>query len=218
MDFDLTQGQRRRYEAVREAVAETLAHPAHTSDGGYFTREDWKEAGRLGLLGLCVPEEYGGEGLGVFDTALSLEAFGRAFCDMGIVFAVPSHVLACEVPIASFGTPELKQEMLPRLAGGTWVATNAMTEDDAGSDVSALTTKALRDDGAYVLEGEKSFASNAPDADVVVTYAVTDPHAGFLGITAFAIPTRTHGLEVGPPMQKMGLSCCPAARVTLSGC
>src|SRR5882672_3662377 len=108
MDFEPTPAQRRRYAAVREAVAEALPHPGRGSDAGYFTRKDWRQAGRLGLLGLCVPEGYGGQGLGVFDTALSLEAFGRACCDMGFVFAVSAHVLACEVPIARFGAPELK--------------------------------------------------------------------------------------------------------------
>ncbi len=139
--------------------------------------------------------------------------------DTGFAFAVAAHLLACAVPIAEHGSPELRDELLAGLAAGRLVAANAMTEDGAGSDVASIATRARREgDGGYVLDGEKSWASNAPEADVVVTYAITDPDAGFLGHTAFAVPAGLPGLGCSAPLQKMGLDSCLAGRVRFDGC
>jgi clorobiocin biosynthesis protein CloN3 len=101
---------------------------------------------------------------------------------------------------------------------GDLIAANAITEDDAGSDVGGMTTTATPDGDHYVLDGEKSFASNAPVADLLVTYAVTDRSAGFLGTTGFVVPRELPGVEVSPPLEKMGLNGCLAGRVRFSGC
>lgn len=215
MDFDLTDAQRERYDhiltTVREQLGEELAELP-------LTRTEWKAAAAIGLTGLCLPVEHGGGGLGALDTAYALEAFGRGCPSTGLVFAVAAHLLACAVPIRDFAGEELAGRLLPGLAAGDLIAGNAMTEADAGSDVARLSVTAERDGDTYIIDGEKSFVSNGPVADVFVTYAVTDHAAAFLGTSAFAVPRETAGVIVGEPFQKMGLTGCPASLVRFERC
>jgi clorobiocin biosynthesis protein CloN3 len=218
MDFDLTPAQKARYDATLAAVGERLSGCPRDTPDAHFTRDEWRTAAGLGLTGLCLPTGSGGQGLGALDTALCLEAFGRACTDTGLAFGVAAHLLACAVPIRDFAQDEVRGELLSGLAGGDLIAANAMTEENAGSDVGGLRMTAERDGDDYVLRGTKSFSSNAPVADVLVTYAVTEPHAGFLGISAFAVPRGLPGIDVSPPLRKMGLHGCPAGRITFNHC
>jgi alkylation response protein AidB-like acyl-CoA dehydrogenase len=217
MDFDLSNEQRERYDRLLAAVREQLGDPDLVGDG-QLTRSVWKTAAGLGLTGLCLSTQDGGLGLGALDTALALEAFGRGCPDTGVAFAVAAHLLACAVAIRDFGATDIRGPLLAGLAGGDTIAGNAMTEDGAGSDVGALAATARREGDTYVLDGEKSFASNAPIADVLVTYAVTDPGAGFLGVSAFVVPVDLPGLTVSTPLPKMGLNACPTGRVRFDSC
>jgi alkylation response protein AidB-like acyl-CoA dehydrogenase len=216
MDFDLTAEQRKRYEEILTAVRERLGSRSPSS--GPFTRAKWRSAARLGLAGLCIPADHGGGGLGALDTALCLEAFGRGCPDTGLVFAVSAHLLAGAVPIRDYAQAARRGPLLSGLANGDLIAANAITEDDAGSDISRLAVTARRDGDGYILNGDKSFASNAPDADIIVTYATTSPRAGFLGITGFAVPASTPGVIVSEPFAKMGLDGCLAGRVRFQEC
>ncbi|SNR59744.1 acyl-CoA dehydrogenase family protein [Actinomadura mexicana] len=217
MEFDFSAAQRDRRDRVRTAVAEQFGAREATTDPE-SVRLAWKAAAGIGLTGLCLPADQGGEGLGALDTALSLEAFGRSCPDTGFVFAVAAHLLSCAVPVWEFGSREVRATLPAGMAAGELIAGNAMTEDDAGSDVGRIRTAAVRSGEGYLLTGEKSFVSNAPIADVFVTYAVTNPSAGFLGVSAFAVPRDLDGISVGPPHAKMGLHGCPAARVRFDGC
>ena len=116
------------------------------------------------------------------------------------------------MPIAEFGASSLQERLLPEMCAGDSVAANAMTEPEAGSDVSRLATTATPVDGGYLLNGTKSFVSNGPAADVIVTYATTDPAAGHFAVTAFAVERRTAGVRVGEPFAKLGMASCPASR------
>ena len=216
MDFDFTAAQRRRYDDVLAATRERLGE--EPVPGAHLTRVRWKAAASIGLTGLCVPAEHGGGGLGALDTALCLEAFGRGCPDTGLVFAVAAHLLACVVPVRDFAGPAQRDRLLAGLAAGDLIAANAMTEAAAGSDVGHLGMAAAPDGGDYVLSGEKSFASNAPVADLFVTYGISDPRAGFLGTSAFAVPGELAGIEVGEPYEKMGLHGCPASWVRFERC
>ena len=211
MEFEPSDTQRKLYQEILTAVGSLDAcEPT--------ARDQWQRAADLHLTGLCLPRKHGGLGLGALDTALCLEAFGRGCPDTGLVFAVAAHLLACAVPIRDFLRSDWRDELLAGLAGGDIIAANAVTEDEAGSDVGRLQTTARRVNDHYVLDGEKSFASNAPLADVLMTYAVTDPRAGFLGISAFAVPTALPGVEVSAPLRKLGLHGCQAGRVRFSAC
>jgi clorobiocin biosynthesis protein CloN3 len=211
MDFGLTAEQGKRLDELTGAVRERL-----TTDGP--PRDRWRVAAGLGLTGLCLPAEHGGGGLGALDTALCLEAATRGGADTGLAFAIAAHLLACGIPIRDFAAEPTRAELLTGLANGELVAANAMTEDEAGSDVSRLTTTAVRDGAGWRLDGVKSFVSNGPIADLLVTYAVTDPAAGHLGITAFAVPRHSPGVTVSPPLEKLGLHGCQAGRVEFAGC
>ncbi|MGC4868597.1 acyl-CoA dehydrogenase family protein [Micromonospora sp. DT53] len=216
MDFAWTPEQRAAYDEVRASVEQTFAPTADA--GRLHDRDVWRQLGQLGLLGLCIPAEYGGGGLGALDTALRVEAFGRGCADTGLVFAAGAHQFACAVPVAGFGTPELKEDLLPGICSGEVVAGNAMTESGAGSDVSRLAVTATATADGYLLNGEKTFVTNGPVADVLVTYATTDPLAGHLGVTAFVLDRDTTGLTVSASLDKMGLVSAPAGRVSFEDC
>lgn len=217
MDFDLTDEQRERGDGILALVRDGFAEPAATDDW-QTTRTRWQTAARAGLTGLCLPEEFGGGGLGRLDTALAIEAFGRGCADTGLVFAVAAHLLSSAVAVRDFAQGAIRDQLLVALASGRAIAGHAMTEDGAGSDVGALGTTARLDGDAYVLDGEKSFASNAPIADVLVVYAVTDPTAGYLGVSAFVVPADLPGIHIDGPLRKMGLNSCPAGRVRFEEC
>lgn len=219
MDFDWSPQQQSAQRAVRDAIRDAFGESTDRRvQESFFTRDEWRTLGDLGLLGLCLPVEYGGGGLGALETAGLVEAFGRACDRTGLVFAASAHLFACAVPIAEFASDALRKRLLPGLASGELVAGNAMTETDAGSDVSHLATIAERTHGGWLLNGEKSFVSNGPAADVFVTYATTDPAAGHLGVTGFVVERGTPGLSVGEPFDKLGLAACPAGGVTFEHC
>lgn len=217
MDFDLTVDQRKRYDDIFTAVHEQLSE-RRTPRNSHIGRKEWKTAASLGLTGLCLPAEYGGSGLGALDTALCFEAFGHACPDTGLVFAVAAHLLACAVPVRDFAGEAVRGRFLSEMSDGKLIAANAISEDEAGSDLSRLGMTARRFGDEYVLDGVKSFASNAPIADMFVTYAVTDATAGFLGVSAFAVPSDMPGIGVSAPLDKMGLHGCPAGRVQFERC
>lgn len=212
MDLGWPEAEHRRYA---EIYSRTSQWPAPDSE--FFTPAEWKLCAGLGLLGLSIPKQYGGDGYGFLSTASAAEAFGRGAPDMGLVFAAMAHLFACAMPIAEHGDEEMRREMLPRLASGKWIGANAITEEGAGSDATRLRTRAERVGDNYVLTGEKSFVSNGPIADVFVIYATSQPGDGFLGVSAFVVERRTPGLVTGEPFGKLGLDRCPASTLSLDG-
>lgn len=219
MDFCWTKTQNEQYSRVLKFAQEKLNSTAKERKPPHqFGSEQWCLCGELGLLGLCVPKRYGGGGFDALTTARMIEAFGRGCEDMGLVFSASAHLFACTMPIVEYGTDELKEAILPRLCSGKWVGANAITEREAGSDVFALKTRAVRDGESYILTGVKSYVSNGPIADAIVVYASTNPSYGYLGITAFVVEKNTPGLVVGEPFSKMGLTSTPASLVYLEEC
>lgn len=183
-----------------------------------FDRERWRRLGEMGLLGLSLPEAYGGMGLDAMTTAHVVEAFGRGASDAGLIFAACAHLFAAAMPILEHGTEALKRRVLPALACGESVGANAITEPEAGSDALALRARAVREGDEYVLSGDKSFVTNGPVADVLVVYASTAPAHGYLGASAFVVEKGTEGLVLGEPFRTLGLEGAPIGPVYFDGC
>jgi alkylation response protein AidB-like acyl-CoA dehydrogenase len=149
---------------------------------------------------------------------IALEALGYACTDNGLVFSLNAQMWACETPIVHFGTEEQKRRYLPGLCDGSLLAAHGMSEPGSGSDAFALATTAEKTDEGYVLNGTKTFVTNAPEADLHVLFATIDRTLGFAGITAFLVEKGTPGLSVGNPLSKMGLRTSPMSEVILEGC
>ncbi|HTE52386.1 MAG TPA: acyl-CoA dehydrogenase family protein [Kofleriaceae bacterium] len=218
MEFAWTAAQKQFHDAVLRFAREKLNDDVLERDREHrFPAREWRLCGEFGVLGLCVPQEYGGMGLDHLTTALALEALGQGCEDMGLVFAIAAHQLAVAQPIAEAGSEELKRRVLPRLCSGEWVGSNAITEAEAGSDVFALKARAERVGDVYRVNGTKSYASNGPVADLFLVYASSTPDHGYLGIDAFVILRGAPGVTVGQPIPKMGLHTCPASSIYFEG-
>jgi len=219
VDFALTEDEERRRQALIEFARRELDDDVVGRDARQeFPREAWRRCAAFGVQGLPVPEEYGGTGAGPLTIALAMEALGYGCEDNGLLFAVNTQMWACEIPIVRFGTEAQKRRYLPGLCDGSLVAGHAMTEPGSGSDAFSLTTTAVRDGDDFVLDGSKTFVTNAPVADVLVLFATTEPGTGFAGISAFLVDLPSPGVTVGPPVSKMGLRTALMAEVVLRGC
>jgi alkylation response protein AidB-like acyl-CoA dehydrogenase len=183
-----------------------------------FSRRAWEKCAEIGIQGLFLPEEYGGGGADPLTTICVLEGLGYGCRDNGLLFSLNAHMWACEVPIWKFASPELRRHYLPRLASGQWIGAHAMSEPGSGSDAYALETRAERCGDHYVLNGTKTFSSNAPVADVFIVFATVDKSKGYLGVTGFVVDRDTPGLTVGPHAEKMGLRTSPMGDVILEDC
>src|SRR5215207_2105412 len=219
MDFSWTAEQDRLYEQAREFATQRINPVVEGRDGvPYFGEREWRLCGELGLLGACVPQRYGGRGHDALTVARIVEGFSHGCSDTGLVFSACAHLFACAMPVAEHGSDELKERMLPRLAGGESVGANAITEAEAGSDVFSLRSRALRDGDRYLLSGTKTFVTNGPVADCFLVYASTEPEHGYLGISAFVVDGDTPGLTRGEHFGKVGLSSAPVCEIELDGC
>lgn len=214
MDFSWSQEQDELYTQVLAGMRGAFSAPSEQ----FWTRAQWQQCGDMLLPGLSVPVCYGGKGYDALTTARLIEACGRGCEDMGLVFSLAAHLFACAMPIAEHAEKALKSRLLPGLCDGTLVGANAITEEQAGSDIFALTTRATRDGDVYILNGQKSYVSNGPVADLFVVYAVTNPAHGYLGITGFVVERDTPGLVIGEPFHKAGLTSTPACQVSFEAC
>lgn len=201
MDFSWTEEQTSFYEQVAEFSGTLNASTEETA-----FRQRWRRLGEFGLLGLSVPVDHGGGGHSALMTVRLMEAFGRGCTDAGLVFSAAAHLFACAMPMSQHGSPRVRESIVPKLADGTWIGANAITEAEAGSDVFRLRTRAQRDGDDYLISGEKTYVTNGPVADVFLVYATIEPKWGHLGVTAFAVESSTPGITRGKPFQKVGLS------------
>ncbi|MFK3663689.1 acyl-CoA dehydrogenase family protein [Ochrobactrum teleogrylli] len=199
----LTDTQEQIRDAVRDFAQERLAPGAAKRDREHaFPRTELSEMGELGFLGMLVPEEWGGSDLGMVAYALALEEIAAGDGACSTIVSVHSSV-GC-APILRFGTEDQKRRFLPKMASGEWIGGFALTEPQAGSDASALKTRARLDGDHYVIDGSKQFITSGKNGSVVIVFAVTDPTAGKKGISAFIVPSDTPGYEVITVEHKLG--------------
>ncbi|KPH05642.1 acyl-CoA dehydrogenase (plasmid) [Rhizobium acidisoli] len=211
----LSELQQQITDLARDFARERLAPGAAKRDREHlFPREELKEMGELGLLGMLVPEAYGGSDTGVIAYAAALEEIAAGDGPCSTIMSVHSSV-GC-VPILKFGTEEQRQRFLPKLASGEWIGGFALTEPQAGSDASNLKTRARRDGDHYVIDGAKQFITSGKNGNVIIVFAVTDPDAGKKGITAFIVPTDTPGYEVIRVEEKLGLHSTDTCQIAFN--
>ena len=183
-----------------------------------FDMEGWRACGHFGVLGMPIPESYGGLGLGLSALLAVMEGLGYGTRDQGLLFSLNAHLWTNSIPILTFGTEQQRARYLPGLCSGALIGANGASEPDAGSDVFSMRTRAVRDGDDYELTGTKTFVTNGPVADLAVVYATIDPRLGATGITAFIVERDTPGLTVSPPFDKMGLRTSPMAELVFDRC
>jgi alkylation response protein AidB-like acyl-CoA dehydrogenase len=218
MDFALSEDQERfRDELVRFALAELNEDVVRRDAEETFNRDAWKKCAAVGIQGLPVPEEFGGGGADPLTVMVAMEALGYGCRDNGLLFSLNAQMWSCEMPLVTFGTEEQKRRYLPGLCDGSLIGVQAMTEPGSGSDAFALTTTAASDGGGFVLNGAKTFITNAPVADLFVVFATTDRSRGLAAICAFLVDRETPGVSTGAPIHKMGLRTSPMSEVAFDG-
>ena len=155
--------------------------------GHEFDKSFWQKCADFGLLGMCIPEEYGGMGLDYLTSAMILETLGKNCSDNGFIFAITNHIWVCQQVINQFGSAQAKQYYLPKLVSGEAIGCYAITEPDSGSDVFNMHSKAEEKKDCFILNGSKTFISNAPIADVFVVVANTIYQNGNKGLSSFIV-------------------------------
>jgi alkylation response protein AidB-like acyl-CoA dehydrogenase len=185
---------------------------------GEFPSEAWKKCATIGIQGLPFPEKYGGQGADALTTMLAMEALGYGCRDNGLIFSINAHIWSGAMPIDRFGTDAQKERYLPGLCDGSLISVQGMTEPDSGSDAYSLATTAQRDGDTFVLNGSKTYITNAPVADVFVVFASVDRSKGWAGLCAFIVERDAPGLEIGPNFKKMGLRTSPMSELVMSDC
>jgi butyryl-CoA dehydrogenase len=217
MNFDLSPEQKLIRDTARDLAAREIAPRAAEIDKTHtFPRAIFSRLGELGLLGIMVPEKWGGGGGDVLSYAVALEEIARACASTAVAMSVQSSLVCA--PLLAEGSDEQRARWLPDLCAGKKVGCFALSEPEAGSDAKAQRTRAERQGDRWLLNGTKNFITNAPVADVILLFATTDAAKGSRGITAFAVPTDTPGIEIGPADDKLGIRGAPSAQVFFSAC
>ena len=204
MTFDLGEDVNALRDMVHRWAQERVKPMAAEIDkSNSFPPELWREMGELGLLGITVPEEYGGAGMGYLAHVIATEEIARASASVSLSYGAHSNL--CVNQIALNGTDAQRQTYLPGLVSGAHVGALAMSEAGAGSDVVGMKIRAEKRNDRYVLNGTKYWITNGPDADTLVVYAKTDPDAGSRGITAFLIEKSMKGFSTSAHFDKLGM-------------
>jgi len=202
-----------------EFARQALAHDVVAADASEtFNVAAWRRCADFGVLGMPVPKEYGGLGLGLSALLAVMEGLGYGTRDQGLLFSLNAHLWTNTIPILRYGTEAQRTRWLPGLCDGRLIGANAASEPDAGSDIFSMRTRAVKDGGSYVLNGTKMFVTNATVADLFVAYATLDPALGATGITAFIVERDTPGLTISRKLHKMGLRTSPMAEVLFDDC
>jgi alkylation response protein AidB-like acyl-CoA dehydrogenase len=217
MDFEYTSDQIQLRKTVREfAEGEIRPHVLHWDEEQIFPLEVIKKLGELGFLGAIFPEDLGGSGLGYIDYAILIEELSRVDGSVGLIVA--AHTSLCSNHIYVAGDDEQRRKYIPKLASGEWIGCWSLTEPEAGSDAAGTRTNAVRQGECWLLNGGKTFTTNAHYADVCVAMAVTNRAAAQHGISAFIIDTDMDGFRTGKKENKLGMRASATGEVLFENC
>jgi hypothetical protein len=217
MDFEYTPEQIQLRKSVREfAEAEIAPHVMEWDEDQIFPTEVVQELGKLGYMGALFPEELGGAGLGYIDYSIIIEELSRVDGSVGIIVA--AHTSLCSNHIFKMGTDRQREKYIPRLASGEWLGCWSLTEPEAGSDAAGTRTAARLENDCWVIDGAKTFTTNAHYANVCVAMAVTDRTAAQHGISSFIVDQGTAGFRPGKKENKLGLRASATGEVIFENC
>ena len=217
MDFELSDEQKQLQKSVRGfAEAEIRPHVMEWDEASHFPMGLIPKLAEMGLMGVIFPEEYGGAGMGHVEYAIVIEELARV--DPSIALSVAAHNSLCTNHIFQFGTEEQKRKYVVPLAQGKKLGCWSLTEPEAGSDAGGTRTTAVKDEGAWVLNGSKTFTTNGHHADICVAMAMTDKAKGHHGISAFIIETNAAGFKLGKKENKLGMRASATSEVIFTDC
>ena len=212
MKLVLTEKQEKFKQKVREFVEKEIKPVASINErNAEYPEEIIKKASHLGLMGMCIPKEYGGLGLDHVSYAVAIEEISRGDASTGVILSV-NNSLVCDA-IYRFGTEEHKIKYLTKLAKGEYLGAFALTEANAGSDAGAIQSTATLEGNEYILNGTKSFTTNGPQADTFLTFALTDPTKGSKEISAFIVERKKKGVSIGSKEDKLGIRASGTSEV-----
>ena len=215
MDLELTEAQRGARDVARRFAREKLGPIGVEADRSHrYPAEAIDELGKLGMLGIFLPEQYGGAGLDHIAYSLVLEELAVECASTAVIMS--AHCSLASWPILGLGTARQKNHFLPKMATGKWLGCFALTEPQAGSDAAGQKTRAVLDGDSYVINGTKNFITNAPQSKVAIVFAMTQPDKGHRGISAFAVETDTPGWAVTRVEDKMGIHGAQSAQLSFS--
>jgi len=216
-DFDLGETIDALRDAVRQFAQARIAPLAEQTDrDNEFPLHLWRELGEMGLLGLTVEEEFGGTNMGYLAHVVAMEEISRASASIGLSYGAHSNL--CVNQIRKNGSPAQKAKYLPKLVAGEHIGALAMSEPGAGSDVVSMRLRADRHGDVFVLNGNKMWITNGPDADVLVVYAKTDIAAGSKGITAFLVEKGFKGFSTAQKLDKLGMRGSNTCELVFDNC
>ncbi|HLR81328.1 MAG TPA: acyl-CoA dehydrogenase [Bacillota bacterium] len=217
MNLQFTEEQEMMRKMVRDFAQEEVSKEVERmEEEGRFPRELIQKMGSLGLMGIPIPEEYGGSGMDFTSYIIAINELAKVSATLGVILSV--HTSVGTNPILYFGNEEQKRHYIPKLASGEYLGAFALTEPSAGSDAASINTRAVKEGDHYVLNGSKIFITNGGEADTYITFARTSEEKGSKGVSAFIVEKDTPGLVIGANEKKMGLHGSPTVELSFDQC
>jgi alkylation response protein AidB-like acyl-CoA dehydrogenase len=203
MELQFTEEQKRFRKVVRDFAKEEIEPYVSRMEQGEFPRHIVDKMAEMGLMGIPIPEEYGGLGMDFISYIVAIEELSKVSATVGVILSV--HTSVGTNPILHFGTPQQKLKFIPKLAKGEYLGAFCLTEPGSGSDAASLKTRAVKQGDHYIINGSKIFITNGGEANTYIVFASTNPEAGRKGISAFIVERETPGFHIGKDERKMGI-------------